>query len=133
MDNMEVLQDENVKEIEELVRENIKKPRKLRRELEDYHDNDIAHALEVLTKNERLALYPIMGIERTADVFSYLEEPEDYISEINIEDAVKLIPSLGNRGASLVQKMRDKLVEHRQYIRNYGCDLPEVENWKWDA
>ena len=27
--------------------------------------------------------------------------------------------------------MKDKLVEHKLYIRAYGADLPEVENWKW--
>ncbi len=49
-----------------------------------------------------------------------------------VADAIKLIPGLGNRGAALVQQMRDKLIEHRQYIREYGADLPEVENWKWE-
>ena len=49
-----------------------------------------------------------------------------------VRDAVKLIPSLGNRGASLLQEMSDKLVQHKQYIREYGADLPEVENWVWD-
>ena len=49
-----------------------------------------------------------------------------------VADAVKLIPSLGNRAAGLVQEMSDKLVEHKQYISTYGVDLPEVENWKWD-
>ena len=39
---------------------------------------------------------------------------------------------LGNRGAYLVQKMQDKLVEHRQYIRDNGVDLPEIRSWKWD-
>lgn len=39
---------------------------------------------------------------------------------------------LGNRGAYLVQRMQDKLVEHRQYIRDNGVDLPEIRNWKWD-
>lgn len=48
-----------------------------------------------------------------------------------VADAVKLIPGLGNRGAALVQQMKDKLVEHKLYIRAYGADLPEVENWKW--
>jgi len=32
-----------------------------------------------------------------------------------------------------VQKMNDKLVEHRQYIRDNGIDLPEVRNWKWEG
>lgn len=49
-----------------------------------------------------------------------------------VADAVKLVPSLGNRGAALVQQMRDKLVEHRIHIRRYGVDLPEVEDWTWD-
>lgn len=46
--------------------------------------------------------------------------------------AVKLLPQLGNRGAYLVQKMQDKLVEHKQYINDYGVDLPEIQEWKWN-
>ena len=45
-------------------------------------------------------------------------------------DTVRRLPQLGNRGAYLVQKMQDKLVEHRQYIRDNGIDLPEVRNWR---
>ena len=48
-------------------------------------------------------------------------------------DTVHRLPQLGNRGAYLVQKMNDKLVEHRQYIRDNGIDLPEVRNWKWEG
>ena len=33
-------------------------------------------------------------------------------------DTVRRLPQLGNRGAYLVQRMQDKLVEHRQYIRS---------------
>ena len=47
-------------------------------------------------------------------------------------DTVRRLPQLGNRGAYLVQKMQDKLVEHRQYIRDNGIDLPEVRNWRWE-
>lgn len=49
-----------------------------------------------------------------------------------VEDVVKLVPGLGNRGAALVQQMKDKLIEHKLYIREHGADLPEVENWKWE-
>ncbi len=45
--------------------------------------------------------------------------------------AVYNLPQLGNRGAYLIQQMKDKLVEHKQYIAKYGVDLPEVAEWKW--
>ena len=48
-----------------------------------------------------------------------------------VMDAIKLIPTLHNKGASIVQEMKNKLVEHSQYIREYGIDMPEVVEWKW--
>ena len=45
-------------------------------------------------------------------------------------DVVQRLHSLGNRGAYLVQRMNDKLVEHRQYIKDHGVDLPEIREWK---
>ena len=47
-------------------------------------------------------------------------------------DVVQRLHSLGNRGAYLVQRMNDKLVEHRQYIKDHGVDLPEIREWKWN-
>jgi xylulose-5-phosphate/fructose-6-phosphate phosphoketolase len=41
------------------------------------------------------------------------------------------IPNIGNKGAFLMQEMRNKLVEHKQYIHDNGVDMPEVANWKW--
>jgi len=50
-----------------------------------------------------------------------------------VMDVVYRLPQLGNRGAFLIQKMKDKLVEHKQYIDKYGMDLPEIAEWKWTA
>ena len=47
-------------------------------------------------------------------------------------DALKYLPQLGNRSSSLIQECKDKLVEHKNYISEYGQDLPEVRNWKWE-
>jgi len=47
-------------------------------------------------------------------------------------DALKYLPQLGNKGASLNQLCKDKLVEHKEYIKEYGEDMPEVKNWKWN-
>ncbi len=49
-----------------------------------------------------------------------------------VQEAIKYMPQLGNRGAYLYQKMSDKLVEHKQYIHDNGVDLPEVSGWKWE-
>ncbi len=46
-------------------------------------------------------------------------------------DMIKALPELGNKGSYLYQKMMDTLVAHKQYISEYGQDLPEVRDWKW--
>jgi xylulose-5-phosphate/fructose-6-phosphate phosphoketolase len=43
------------------------------------------------------------------------------------------MPELGNRGAHLIQEMKDALVAHRTYIRDNGVDMPEVADWKWEG
>ena len=48
-----------------------------------------------------------------------------------VKDAIMHLPQLGNRGSFLIQKMNDKLVEHKQYIAEYGQDLEEILNWQW--
>ncbi|MFG6327464.1 MAG: phosphoketolase family protein [Lachnospiraceae bacterium] len=48
-----------------------------------------------------------------------------------VADAINHLPQLGNRGAYLLQKMNDILVDHKQYIGEYGEDIPEVRNWQW--
>jgi xylulose-5-phosphate/fructose-6-phosphate phosphoketolase len=48
-------------------------------------------------------------------------------------DVVDRVRSAGARGDHLKQQLADKLVEHGEYIRAHGQDLPEVRNWKWAA
>jgi xylulose-5-phosphate/fructose-6-phosphate phosphoketolase len=46
-------------------------------------------------------------------------------------DVVDRLPQTGAKGARLKQQLQDKLIEHRQYIRAHGEDMPEIRNWKW--
>jgi xylulose-5-phosphate/fructose-6-phosphate phosphoketolase len=50
-----------------------------------------------------------------------------------VGDAIERVPELGSRAAHLQQLMRDKLLEHKAYIRERGEDLPEIRNWKWTS
>ena len=49
------------------------------------------------------------------------------------KDVIDRVPGLGSRAAYLSQIIRDKLIEHAQYIRKYGEDMPEIRNWMWNA
>ena len=46
-------------------------------------------------------------------------------------DVIDRVPRLRDVGAHLKQRLRDKLVEHKQYITEHGDDMPEVRDWKW--
>ncbi len=48
-----------------------------------------------------------------------------------VNDVLDRIPSLGSRAAYTKQLIRDKLVEHKQYIVTHGEDMPEIQDWKW--
>ncbi len=48
-----------------------------------------------------------------------------------VKNVLRYLPELGGRSAHLVQEMNDKLVEHTQYVHEYGVDLPEIRDWKW--
>ena len=41
--------------------------------------------------------------------------------------------ALGATAAYAKQAIRDKLIEHKQYIHRWGEDMPEILNWTWDA
>ena len=46
-------------------------------------------------------------------------------------DVVDRVPRLQRIGAHFKQHLRDRLVEHKNYIVKYGDDMPEIKNWKW--
>ncbi len=48
-----------------------------------------------------------------------------------VMDVIDRVPKLQRIGAQVKQAMRDKRLEHKQYIREYGDDMPEVRDWKW--
>jgi xylulose-5-phosphate/fructose-6-phosphate phosphoketolase len=48
-----------------------------------------------------------------------------------VADVIDRVPALGPIAAYAKQAIRDKLIEHKQYIAAHGEDLPEIRNWRW--
>lgn len=48
-----------------------------------------------------------------------------------VKEALKHLPQLGDKAGHLNQQMNNLLVKHKNYIAEYGQDLPEVLDWKW--
>ncbi len=48
-----------------------------------------------------------------------------------VGDVIDRLPQLGSSAAYAKQAIREKHMEHKQYICQHGDDLPEVRNWKW--
>ena len=46
-------------------------------------------------------------------------------------DVADRVPCMAPLAPHLKQKMRDKLVEHKEYITRRGEDMPEIRDWKW--
>ncbi len=50
-----------------------------------------------------------------------------------VADVIDRVPGLGARAAYAKQAIRDKLIDHKNYIHKYGQDMPEIRNWQWGA
>ncbi len=47
-------------------------------------------------------------------------------------DVIDRVPSLGSQAAYAKQAIRDRLIDHKQYIHRYGQDMPEIRDWCWN-
>jgi xylulose-5-phosphate/fructose-6-phosphate phosphoketolase len=48
-----------------------------------------------------------------------------------VGDVIDRVPKIGSRAAYAKQAIRDKLIEHKEYITKYGDDMPEIRDWRW--
>lgn len=96
-----------VKELLALIRSSLPETELLDR-LSDYHENDIAAALEQLACGERKKLYSLLGPERLSEIFTYLEDGGLYLRELELEDAAKIISCMdSDDAADILEEMGD--------------------------
>jgi xylulose-5-phosphate/fructose-6-phosphate phosphoketolase len=48
-----------------------------------------------------------------------------------VMDTIDRLPQTGDKGICRKQQLKDKLIEHKQYLDKNGEDLPEIRDWKW--
>ncbi len=49
------------------------------------------------------------------------------------DDVIDRVPRLRNKNGHIKQIISDRLEEHKQYIRKYGVDMPEIQDWSWSG
>ena len=48
-------------------------------------------------------------------------------------DVIDRVPELGASAAYVKQELHDKILDHQDYVRTYGDDMPEIRDWSWSA
>ena len=69
-------------------------PKPMRDRLADYHENDIAMALELLTSEERKKLYGFLEPAVLANILEYSDDPNSYLDELNIRKRLEILSKL---------------------------------------
>ena len=110
------------KELAAFIRSGLSKE-ELRKRLSNYHENDIADALERLTAAERKRLYQILGVQRIAEILSYVDDPEIYFKELTIANAAKVISLMDSDDAvdvleNLEEDRKREIVKRLETISN---------------
>ncbi len=97
-------------------------------QIDDYHENDIAAVLEDMDVEERKELYHILGIERLSEIFAYLEDPGEFVEELDPEIAADIIELMDSDEAvdvleELDEEKRDEIVDLMEDEAREDVDL----------
>ena len=77
--------------------------------LSNYHENDIADMLTVMTPKERKRIYTLLEPQKIAEIFAYLDEPQIYFSELSVKDAAKVVSLMDSDDAvDVLETLDDK-------------------------
>lgn len=102
----------------------------------DYHDSDIADALEDVTPEERSRFYDIIGVEDVSDIFAYLDNVEDFIEELDADEAADIIEEMDaddaldileeleeDKREEIMQLLDDDIQKEINLIQSYDDDV----------
>ena len=100
----------------------------------DYHENDIAKIFPLLSKDERLKLYKILDQDTISDIFSYLDEPTEYLDEMSndaaadilekTDDAIDILEEMEESDRKeLIDLMDKEAADDIKLISSYSDDM----------
>ncbi|MBQ5850502.1 MAG: magnesium transporter, partial [Lachnospiraceae bacterium] len=121
MENEEIIVPDYVQELVELIR-NGEFEKSIAEQIDNYHDNDIAAALDELSEFERKRLYQILGVERVSEIFAYVDDVGAYLEELEPEKAADIIENMDADDAV------DVLEEVDEETRNQLIELMDEES-----
>ncbi len=134
MDEILTAEQDYVQEILDLIRSDLSDSQ-LVEALSDYHENDLAGAFEQLSPEERQRLYPLLGAEHVSEILAYIEDPQEYLQELGLEKAARVIEQMDSDDAidiledmddesqnRIVEMMDDEASADIRMIRSYDED-----------
>jgi len=81
--------------------------------LSDYHDNDIAGAIEELDEDQRNHIFDIIGEERAAEILAYVEDSHEILAEMPAEEAAKFLENMDTDDAiDILENMDEETAEN---------------------
>ena len=112
MEKEAIKEQDYISELLDIFRSGLSKEELLSR-LSDYHENDIADAWILLTPEERKKIYPLLGAEYAAEIFSYIEDADEYLKELGLQSAIKVINEMDPDDAADILEDLDEPIQEK--------------------
>ncbi len=99
----------------------------LKENLLNFHENDIAKVFPMLSQEERFRLYKVLDQDTISDIFSYLDDPKEYLNEISNEKAADILETMDTDDAiDVLEKFEEE--ERKELIKLMDKDAVDDIN-----
>ena len=92
---------------------------------------NLIHQLTYNRKNKRLHVH---GYNEEGTITTPFDmRVQNKIDRFNlVKDALKYLDKLGDSRTSVIEYCNNKIIEHNNYIKEHGMDMPEILEWNWN-
>ncbi len=112
------------KEVTQLLKGGLS-PKAMQDQLYSYHEKDIAEALPLLTRKERIKLYSLMETDTLSEVMEYSEAMGLYLQELPLKKRMRIISAMDT--TAIVEYIRTLNASERNTILDLLDDETESE------